>query len=328
MSGRRNATLRRSHLPAWLGVACPLITAATIAGNSTARADQLGKVSPPAANAEASALPIDVSKLRLTWSDEFDGPLDVSAWGSAPGAVPTRWIAHTPWAGDFGEARFADPRAGFPFTIEAGVLRIEARASSVADTGKSKRRWSSGLLASADPRGRGFGQAYGYFEVRAKLPKGAGVWPAFWLATQRDFKDPKAALDGRIEIDVLEHYGHNAAAYHAALHVWSPKPHRAVTEKIAVPKGVLSAGFHTYGVKVEPRAITFYFDRRPVWNTPTPAEHKYPLIVLVNLALGGGWPIDTTPNPSFMYVDYVRVYADADAAATPSGAAPPSVQGS
>lgn len=321
MSGKRLATIRAARLPAWVGIAGPLITAATIAGNSTARAEQLGSAE---VRATAGPSQIDVSKLRLTWSEEFDGPLDVSAWGTGNDKAPSRWIAHTPWSGDFGEARFADPRPGFPFTLEDGTLRIEAHKKSPASAvPPGKRSWSSGLLASADTRGRGFGQVYGYFEVRAKLPKGAGLWPAFWLATQRDYKDPKGAADGRIEIDVIEHYGHNEGAYHASVHVWSPKPHRAVTRKIPVPKGALSSGFHSYGVKVEPRTITFYFDRRAVWDTPTPAEHKYPLIVLVNLALGGGWPIDAAPSPSFLYIDYVRAYADANSA-TSVGAATPS----
>ena len=65
---------------------------------------------------------LSLKGFRVTFSEEFDKPLDVSPWG--PG---TRWIAHTPWCGDFGDARFADPVEGFPFTIENGILRIEAR---------------------------------------------------------------------------------------------------------------------------------------------------------------------------------------------------------
>jgi hypothetical protein len=36
-------------------------------------------------------------------------------------------------------------------------------------------------------------------------------------------------------------------------------------------------------------------------------------LVLVNLALGSGRPITETPNPSYMYVDYIRVYSESDA---------------
>ena len=60
---------------------------------------------------------------------------------------------------------------------------------------------------------------------------------------------------------------------------------------------------------VEPDFITMYFDGIEVWKTKTPPQHNKPLMLLVNLALGSGWPIDKTPNPSYMYVDYIRAYA-------------------
>ena len=108
-------------------------------------------------SAQEPMLPLDLSGYRMTFNEDFHN-LDVSAWG--PG---TRWIAHTPWNGDFGDARFADPVPGFPFTVNDGRLRIEARRG---EDGK----WSAGLLASTDPSGAGFSQQYGYFEMRAKFP--------------------------------------------------------------------------------------------------------------------------------------------------------------
>src|SRR5271155_2485397 len=59
--------------------------------------------------AKAEPRIIDLSNYRLTFSEDFRGPLQVTPWG------PSRWIAHTPWNGDFGDARFADPIANFPF---------------------------------------------------------------------------------------------------------------------------------------------------------------------------------------------------------------------
>ena len=67
--------------------------------------------------------------------------------------------------------------------------------------------------------------------------------------------------------------------------------------------------FHTYGLLVDSEEITFYFDGVELRRVKTPEEARAPLYMLVNLALGGGWPIDKTPNPSFMYVDYIRAYA-------------------
>jgi beta-glucanase (GH16 family) len=81
-----------------------------------------------------------------------------------------------------------------------------------------------------------------------------------------------------------------------------------VGTKIDVPNGSLVADFHTYGVDVSPQAIVFFHDGKKVWSQPTPPELTGPLYPLVNLALGSGWPIDQTPNPSTLLVDYVHVY--------------------
>jgi beta-glucanase (GH16 family) len=163
------------------------------------------------------------------------------------------------------------------------------------------------LLASAAPSTIGFAQRFGYFEMRAQLPSGPGVWPAFWLNSNL----PVGAKEPSVEIDVLEYYGQFPEAYHSVVHVWDktdPKQSRAQDHIVPVPPGSLSSGFHTYGVDVEPQWITFYLDRQPTWRVPTPPELKQPLMILLNLALGGGWPIDDTPDPSMMKIDYVHVY--------------------
>jgi beta-glucanase (GH16 family) len=71
----------------------------------------------------------------------------------------------------------------------------------------------------------------------------------------------------------------------------------------------MTTGFHTYAALIKTDYIHFYFDGIEQWKTPTPPEAKEPLYVMVDLALGGGWPIDQTPDPSHLYVDYIRVYA-------------------
>lgn len=261
----------------------------------------------------AKAPTLDLTGYRLVFEEDFTAPLDVSPWG--PG---TRWIAHTPWNGDFGDARFADPGEGFPFVVEDGLLRIEARRDpKVKDP---KKGWRSGLIAGNDPHGKGFSLQYGYFEMRAKFPPGPGVWSAFWLASSYDRKDPAdPGRDGQVEIDIVEYYGRNDAAYHAAVHVWKPKPHRGRAYVVSATPGLMVEGFHNYGARVDKEFITFYFDGVEVWRYPTPPEHNKPLMLLANLALGPGWPIDKTPNPSYMYIDYIRAYAPVDA----EGDAPP-----
>jgi beta-glucanase (GH16 family) len=79
---------------------------------------------------------------------------------------------------------------------------------------------------------------------------------------------------------------------------------------VPVPENSLSDEFNTYGVLVRPDVVIFYLNGTEVWRAKTPSELNRPLLVLVNLALGSGWPITETPNPSYMYVDYVRVYSE------------------
>jgi len=244
-----------------------------------------------------SSLPhvLDMSNFKLVFSDSFS-KIDISAHG--PGTV---WKAHTPWGGDFGDASFIDPAPGFPFEYANGALRIEMRKTPAG-------KWESGLLATNDPQGGGFSLRYGYFEIRAKLPAGPGVWPSFWL----DSMSPKGSPDPSIEIDVFEQYGKFPGAFNSTVTVWSKidRAHSKSSMKvIKVPPGTLSSAFHTYGVEVMPDWITFYLDGAETWQVRTPEEHRRGLGILIDLGLGSGWPIDHTPSPSFMDVQYVRAYA-------------------
>ncbi|WP_225906404.1 glycoside hydrolase family 16 protein [Ensifer canadensis] len=231
-------------------------------------------------------LPVD--DMPLTFDETFDD-LSVSAWG--PG---TRWIAHTPWSGDFGGARFANPGERSPFKTENGILRIEAKRDPEGD-------WQSGLLASVDAKGNGFAQQYGYFEMRARLPVGPGVWPAFWLIGKDRSKSTA-------EIDVMEFYGDKPEGYSSVIHVW----HRddkddSQFSRIEVFRDADPQDFHTYGVKIDSEFIRMYFDRKLVWKAETRPEHRQPMYVLLNLALVEK-TADQAPDPSHMFIDYVRAY--------------------
>jgi hypothetical protein len=126
----------------------------------------------------------------------------------------------------------------------AKALGLNIDKRDLLTTDKWGRKWRSGLLASCDPEGKGFALKYGYFECRAKLPAGAGVWPAFWLASTPP--EPAAGVDvrkdnrweswmkrfdvakqGDVEIDVIEFYGHEPSAYQATAIVWRPAPNRS-----------------------------------------------------------------------------------------------------
>ena len=233
---------------------------------------------------------LDLSDFRLTFSEEFDD-LDVSEWGCT-----SRWIAHTPWAGDFGSATFAEPRRGYPFTIDKGILAIEAR--------KFGDEWYSGLLAAWDPCDSGFAQKYGYFEARIKVPRGAGFWPAFWLV----------GIDrsnGTAEIDILEHHTHKYYQYATAL-IQHPAQEgdRRILWSNATPIAdyLLSDRFNTFGASIDENEVVFYLNRQEVWRTATPEnfhQHMYPL---VNLAMDAGFKDEDTPTSAKMFVDYIRIY--------------------
>ena len=236
--------------------------------------------------------PLNINAYQLTFEESFDS-LDVSAWGEKS----SRWIAHTPWNGDFGDARFTDPAPGFPFTTDQGILKIEARK-------EADGTWRSGLLSSVNPKGEGFSQQFGYFEARMRLPPGKGVWPAFWLIGLDRSKYTA-------EIDVLEYYGRAPYEFSMGFHIWRQSQGGQNSTGgywKTVEDGILNSEYHTYGVDIQADKTTFYLDRQYLWSFDTPKEFHMPFYPLVNLALGSGWPIDETPNPSILLVDYIHVY--------------------
>ena len=137
-----------------------------------------------------------------------------------------------------------------------------------------------------------------------KMPPGPGTWPAFWLVSHSD-------PEFHAEIDVVEYYGHGTGWYMVNLILW-PKSgvqggggHQV---RIDVPPGSLVQAFHTYGVAIDDKNIVYYLDRNEVMRLPAPAAARTSMSILLNLALGSGWPIDHTPSPSVLDVDYVRAF--------------------
>jgi hypothetical protein len=69
---------------------------------------------------------------------------------------------------------------------------------------------------------------------------------------------------------------------------------------------------HTYGCKVTETDTIYYCDDIEVGRHPTfRLCREKPLFFMINLATGGGWPVDLSRynGVADMYVDYVRVYA-------------------
>lgn len=240
---------------------------------------------------QAPANELDLADFEPSFSEEFDS-LDVSEWGCL-----SKWIAHTPWAGDFGSARFMPPGKDFPFSIRDGILTIEARRTPDG-------RWVSGMLSAWDACNSGFAQKYGYFETRTRLTSAPGFWPSFWLIGV----DKR---QGTAEIDVFEFLTHDPGRYslgvlkHPAKEGQSPIN---ATTKAEIPAGLLSKQFNTFGVEITPEEIVFYLNRRAVWRTPMREEFHQPMYPLLSFPADIGKMDGSTPDRATMEVDYVRAY--------------------
>ena len=255
---------------------------------------------------------------KLTFSDEFNS---LSLWNGTSGTWSSNWWYNDEW-GLFSQSNGSTlegngesqwyindnyaPTAGVnPWSVSNGVLSITAdRASANLQPLINNYEYTSGMLNSW----HSFSQTYGYFEISAKLPAGQGLWPAFWLL-QEDGDWPP-------EIDVFEVLGHETDRLYQTVHTDETGEH--TMDNFSAYVADMSAGFHRYGVNWQADYITFYFDGVEIGKTATPADLNEPMYLIVNLAVGGGWPGEpdaTTKFPATLQVDYVRVYSDIGAAA-------------
>jgi beta-glucanase (GH16 family) len=190
--------------------------------------------------------------------------------------------------------------------VADGVLQIRAQEKTVFTLdaeGKGKTYdYTSGMISSGRETSDttapiGFSFQYGYIEIRAKVPKGRGLWSAFWLSPA--IHNPKP------EIDVLEILGHEPEVVHMSFHYSDQRS----KETWSGPD--YSADWHVFAVDWRPEEIVWYIDGVERWRY-VESEHipATPMYLLVNLAVGGwaGAPDDSTIFPSYYEIDYVRVW--------------------
>lgn len=271
------------------------------------------------------APPPQTAGMKVKFEDDFDGPLSVSKTGAG-----TRYASLKPdWphGSEFGEAIFADPAdAVNPFAVLGGdYLRIRASRApeGYADPQGWNRKYIGGLLSSVRLDGTGVSATNGYFEARIQMPAGKGAWPAFWLMSQNSTGADH--LPSTAELDIVEAYGHDPAGACQAKHWWSgsPESHQTNCSSDNFAYGDNASTWHTYGAKVTDDEVIYYIDDVEVWRHASFAQANTPLYFMLNLALGGGWPIDLSPygDQIDMYVDYVRVFEPKEEApASPSPA--------
>jgi beta-glucanase (GH16 family) len=174
---------------------------------------------------------------------------------------------------------------------------------------------------------------YGRIEVRAKLPKGKGVWPAIWMLPTNPFKHATTCEEGADwqgssecnawpnsgEIDIMEHVGFDPSRVHATVHTEAFFWKKGNQRKASVELPDANDTFHTYAVDWTPNRLEFsvdgvnyftYFKTTADWRS-WPFDAPFHLIL--NLAVGGGWggaagPPDLSAFPSQYVVDSVKMY--------------------
>jgi len=152
--------------------------------------------------------------------------------------------------------------------------------------------YTSGLLSTRDEHA----QTYGKFELEAVLPKGRGLWPAFWLLPE--FATWPEEFSDRIlpEIDVMESIGDDPSIYYGTLHHYENQIQQRDSYTHFCPEHDLTAGPHRYGLEWTPSFMAWYFDGVYKKVIQTPPFFNVDFHMIVNLAVGGDWP--GTPESS------------------------------
>jgi beta-glucanase (GH16 family) len=251
-------------------------------------------------------LPVEPVYDKLVWSDEFNGM----------GMIDTsKWFHQTqlPIGGSWynGEIQHYTNRTQNTY-LDGGSLHLVAKKETFTDQGHTKNYTSARLNSK-------FAFTYGRVEVRAKLPTGAGTWPAIWMLGKNINEDgayydnlgygttPWPACG---EIDIMEHWGTNQNFVQSATH--TPSSFGATVNHGGKVLPTASTGFHVYAVAWSPEKLVFSVDSivhytyKPLVQDSATWPYTAEQYLLLNIA------IEPTIAPAFtestMEIDYVRVY--------------------
>lgn len=225
---------------------------------------------------------------QMVFEDDFNGSsLDERKWTTA-----------FPWGRDrssVGELQYYAPDA---FALDRGKLQIIAKPT----TGGS-HAYNSGLISTH----ASFAPEFGRFEIRCKLPRGKGLWPAFWLLPSDTSWPP--------EIDVFEALGDDTDTVHMTAHWLDNGEHRQKGAEFTGPD--FSLDYHTFAVEWSQNSMIWFVDgvkrHEVVGKSP-----RGPMYLLANLAVGGNWPgapNASTAFPAVFDIDYIRAYESVPAPA-------------
>lgn len=237
------------------------------------------------------------SQRKLVWSDEFNykGLPATAKWNYDTGGHG--------WGNN--ELQYYTHQQTRNARVENGHLIIEA----------IKEPWGNNKYTSARLVTKGKGDwKYGRIDVRAKLPKGVGTWPAIWmLASTSPLKWPD---DG--EIDIMEHVGYDSGMVYGSVHC-KKYYHSIGTQKTAgIAVTDVSETFHVYSLEWDAETISIlmddkaYFTFKNEHTDRTAWPFDQPFHLLLNIAVGGNWGgvkgVNENIWPQRMVIDYVRVY--------------------
>lgn len=248
--------------------------------------------------AAQTAAPAHQHKWQLVWSDEFNytGLPDSTKWSYDVGGDG--------WGNN--EKQYYTAKRLQNASVKNGMLSITA----------VKEPFNHSAYTSARLVSKNKGDwKYGRIEVRAKLPKGRGLWPAIWMlpTNQKYGSWPRSG-----EIDIMEHVGYLPDSVFGTVHTGR------YNHSIGTQKGSklflndVYTAFHTYTLVWDENNITLQVDDKPYFrfNNEKKTSAEWPFDqrfhLLLNIAVGGDWGgkkgVDDRIFPQTMQVDYVRVY--------------------
>lgn len=216
---------------------------------------------------------------KLTFVDNFEGEkMDPTKWAHAP-----EWVRKNgQWSN---EEAFLDGKGQL-------IIQVSERDG----------KYYSGAVRTRDL----FEQAYGYFEIRAKLPKQEGFWDAFWLMSDGAGQVGDDGRDGT-EIDIFETPFADDYFQHALHWDGYEEFHRSAHEVVHFPG--LYEGYHTFALEWNEKEYIFYTDGQVTWRTSAGGISQEPAYMKITAEVGD-WAgdIKRATLPAQMEVDYVRVY--------------------
>lgn len=246
--------------------------------SSVALASGLNQSTTPGPNGQNAA------DWAVSFSDEFNGTsLDTNKWRLDY------------WNGGNGELQeYVNDNSRNNYIVGNGMLRIVARKESY--NGKS---YTSGAITTQER----FFQKQGFFEIRAKMPVGKGLWPAFWLMPNPSGWPP--------ELDILEYLGHQKTTAHMTVHYKNSSGSNSSDGSYYTGPD-FSADWHTFGLKWDSTSLVWYIDgverKRVTDSIKIPTVSMF---ILANMAVGGSWPGNpdsSTVFPAYYDIDYIRVW--------------------